>query len=129
MKTPPPKVFSLHEANQLIPELERLLGDLEKKYETFKHLQDELFFGELLEGDPPPEIKFQELENALVQMEEEIRKIQRLGCLLRHLQQGLVDFLAQRGREWIYYCWRLGEKEIQYYHTLRGGFLERRPLD
>jgi len=123
-----PRIFDIKEANGLIPQLEKLLVAFEKKYETFKRLQDELFFEELLEGSSPPEIRFQELEKALVQMEEEVEKIQRFGCLLRHLQQGLVDFLAQKEGEKIYYCWRRGEKEIGYYHTLRGGFFERRPL-
>ena len=124
------RIFSLEQANAILPELESLLGVLELKQETFRRLEEELFFVEILEKTSPPEIKFQELETALLALEGEIDRIRELGCFLRHVERGLVDFLAQRERDqkWIYYCWRRGEKEIQYYHTPGGGFLERQPL-
>lgn len=123
------KVFELDEANALLPKLEALLAELEEKQEEFRRLQEGLFFEELLNEASPPEEKLQDLERVLLRLEEEITEIRRLGCLLRHPERGLVDFLARRAGEWVYYCWRRGEKEIQYYHTLRGGFLERRSLD
>lgn len=122
------KVFNLEEANTLIPQLEALLTDLDEKYEVFRKLQDALFFEELLEEVSCSEAKHQELEEILLKLEEKIEAIRSLGCLLRHPERGLVDFLARPGEELIYYCWRRGEKEIQFYHSLRGGFLERQPL-
>jgi hypothetical protein len=122
------KVFELDEANALLPKLEALLAELEEKQEEFRRLQEGLFFEELLDEASPPEEKLQDLERVLLRLEEEITEIRRLGCLLRHPERGLVDFLARRSGEWVYYCWRRGEKEIQYYHTLRGGFLERQSL-
>lgn len=125
---PRPRFFSLKQANALLPELESLLSVLEAKQESFKRFEDELFFAEILEKTSPPEIKLQELENVLLTLEEEIKQIRQLGCFLRHAEKGLVDFPAQRGEERIYYCWKRGEKEIQYFHTLRGGYLERQPI-
>lgn len=40
----------------------------------------------------------------------------------------LVDFLARRGREQVYLCWRLGEPEIRHWHGLHEGFAGRKPL-
>jgi len=125
---PRARIFSLDEANALLPELESLLHALELKQERFRRLEDELFFWEILEQAAPPETKFQELEASLLALEKEINQIRELGCFLRHAERGLIDFLAQRDEEWIYYCWKRGEKEICYYHTLGGGFLERQPL-
>ena len=125
---PCPRVFSLEQANALLPELESLLSVLETKQETFKRLEDELLFLEILEKTSPPEIKFQELETILLTLEEEIKQIRQLGCFLRHAEKGLVDFPAERGEERVYYCWKRGEKEIQYFHTLQGGYLERQPI-
>lgn len=122
------KVFDLNEANALLPQLDTLLGELEEKREAFRRLQEILFFEELLDEMAPPEEKLQALEEALLKLEKEIEKIRQLGCLLRHPEQGLVDFLARREGDWVYYCWRRGEREIQFYHTLRGGFFERQPL-
>lgn len=124
----PLKVFELEEANSLVPRLEALLAALEEKHEGFRRLQDDLFFEEILNEAAPSEDRIQELERILTHLEFEMAKIRELGCLLRHPERGLVDFLAKRGEEWVYYCWRRGEKEIQFYHTLRGGFYERQPL-
>ncbi|MBI4115319.1 MAG: DUF2203 family protein [Candidatus Omnitrophica bacterium] len=123
------KVFNQEEINSLIPHLESLLAELETKHEDFRKLQDELFFEELLEDSEPSDIRIRQLEETLLKLEEQIQKICELGCLLRHPEKGLVDFLARKGEDWIYYCWRRGEKQIQFYHTLRGGYLERQPLD
>ena len=122
------KVFSLEEANAVLPQLESLLAEFEAKHEAFQQLEDNLFFEEILENAAPPETRLKELEERLARLEEEITKIQNLGCLLRHPERGWVDFLARREKEWICYCWRRGEQEIQFFHTLRGGFFERQPL-
>lgn len=123
-----PKVFSVDEANSLLPAIESRLAELEEKQSAFRRLQDEVFFEEILGEASPPDGMLREVEEALLDLEVEIRKIQELGCLLRHPERGLVDFLGRRGESWIYYCWRRGEKEVGFYHTLRGGFLERKPL-
>ena len=122
------RVFNLEQANTLLPQIELLLLELESKHDAFRRLEDELFFAELVEQVSPPEPRLQELEATLERMEEDFKKIRELGCLLRHAERGWVDFLARKDEEWIYYCWRLGEKQIQYYHSLGGGFLERQPL-
>ena len=122
------KVFSLEEANALLPELESLLAEFEAKHDAFQRLEDRLFFEEILDNTNPEEAQLKELEDRLLALEKEIEKIQTLGCLLRHPERGWVDFVARRDMEWICYCWRRGEEGIQYYHSLRGGFFERQPL-
>ena len=54
--------------------------------------------------------------------------IHALGCELKHVDQGLIDFPALReGRE-VYLCWRLGEPTIGWWHDLDTGFAGRQPL-
>ena len=122
------KVFSLEEANALLPELESLLAEFEAKHDAFQRLEDQLFFEEILDNTNPEEAQLKELEERLMALEKEIEKIQTLGCLLRHPERGWIDFVARRDKEWICYCWCRGEEGIQYYHSLRGGFFERQPL-
>ncbi len=122
------KVFSLEEANALIPQIESLLANYEAQHHAFQSLEEQLFFEELLDCTTLPEDEIKTLEENLIKLEVEIRKIQKLGCLLRHPEKGWVDFLARRDKEWICYCWRRGEEKILFFHTLRGGFLDRQPL-
>ncbi len=56
-------------------------------------------------------------------------QIRLLGGDVKDLDIGLVDFLGRRGSEDILLCWRLGEKRIEYWHAIDGGFANRRPLD
>ncbi len=122
------KVFNLEEANVLLPQLEALLSELEEREYSFERQHDELFFEELLEEISPPESRLQALEASLTTLEEPVQKIRELGCVLRHPRRGFVDFLARQGNEWVFFCWRRGEKQIEFYHSLHGGFFERQRL-
>jgi hypothetical protein len=51
-----------------------------------------------------------------------------LGVQVKDLDTGLLDFPSLRDDEEILLCWRLGEDQIRYWHTLDGGFAGRQPL-
>ncbi|HVA30440.1 MAG TPA: DUF2203 domain-containing protein [Gaiellaceae bacterium] len=53
------------------------------------------------------------------------------GVQVKDVDEGLIDFPALRRGETVLLCWRLGEDEIRYWHTVDGGFAGRRelPLD
>jgi len=56
------------------------------------------------------------------------RKIRSHGCIIKDLNNGLVDFLSTReGRE-IYLCWKYGEPRISHFHELHSGFQGRQQL-
>jgi hypothetical protein len=57
-----------------------------------------------------------------------VDELQQLGLLVKDLDEGLVDFPALRGEEEVLLCWRLGEEEVGYWHTVDEGFAGRRPL-
>lgn len=58
-----------------------------------------------------------------------LEEIRSMGGDVKDLDQGLVDFPGKRGNDDILLCWRLGEKRIEYWHTVEGGFANRRRLD
>jgi hypothetical protein len=57
-----------------------------------------------------------------------VTELQELGLLVKDLDEGLVDFPALRGDEEVLLCWRLGEDEVAFWHSLEDGFAGRRPL-
>jgi hypothetical protein len=69
-----------------------------------------------------------ESERLLREIHEGMQQIESWGCVVKDLDHGLVDFLAHRGREQVFLCWRLGEPEIRYWHGLKEGFAGRKPL-
>jgi hypothetical protein len=58
-----------------------------------------------------------------------VEKIHSTGCVVKDLDVGLLDFPARLNDEDIYYCWRVGEDRIRFYHRQDEGFAGRKPID
>ena len=57
-----------------------------------------------------------------------IEELEALGVQVKDLDEGLVDFPAWRGDEEVLLCWRLGEDEVAYWHSVDEGFAGRKSL-
>lgn len=126
------KLFSLDEANRLIPQLEFLMEKMQRlgvrvrqEMELFeqnsRHCAHDLTIPQLLREKP-------ELRPLFAELEEAVHTIERLGGSFKGLDLGLVDFPAHLGGEVVELCWQYGEKEILYYHRREEGFAGRRLL-
>ena len=58
-------------------------------------------------------------------LSEGLEEIRAMGGDVKDLDLGLVDFPGRRGSDDILLCWRLGEKRIEYWHTVEGVFFYR----
>ena len=63
-----------------------------------------------------------------VQDPELHRDIVSLG-VVKDLDVGLLDFPARLNNEDVYWCWRVGEYRIRFYHRQDEGFGGRKPID
>lgn len=57
-----------------------------------------------------------------------VEELTALGIQVKDIDTGLVDYPSWRDDEEVLLCWRLGEGEIAWWHTLDGGFAGRQPL-
>lgn len=58
-----------------------------------------------------------------------IEELENTGCLLKDINEGLVDFYCLfEGRE-ILLCWKHGEDKIEYWHEIEDGFTGRKPIN
>jgi hypothetical protein len=48
--------------------------------------------------------------------------------VVKDINVGLLDFLADRHGRDVYLCWRYGEPRIEFYHDLHNGFNGRQPI-
>jgi hypothetical protein len=62
-------------------------------------------------------------------VESAVERIHSAGCIVKDLDVGLLDFPARMNNEDIYYCWRVGEDRIRFYHRQDEGFAGRKPID
>ncbi len=122
------KHFTVEEANALLPQIEGLLDDLSKARSQI-----------VAEGAKLDSILKHAAGNGggkagsdyvllLQQFNATLSALQELGCELKDLGQGLVDFPSYRGSELVYLCWKRGEQSIQFWHTLDSGFAGRQAL-
>jgi hypothetical protein len=131
----PPKLFTLEEANSLLPRLEPLLRRLVARRQELREHQERLAefralasrSGGALPGTHHARAR-SESERLLGDIHEGIQEVESLGCVIKDLDLGLVDFPARRGPTQVYLCWRLGEAEIRHWHGLEEGFAGRKPL-
>lgn len=135
------KLFSIDEANRLVPTLEPLLAALVAKKAELLAKQAEL--AALLQGSrtvgPDVHRSAARLDD-LVRGKEELKftaeefnvslhELSRLGCLVKDIDAGLVDFPSIRNGREVFLCWRRGESRVGYWHGIEEGFAGRKPLD
>jgi hypothetical protein len=70
-----------------------------------------------------------EMTNAMKELESEIKKLEEMGCVLKDMSIGLVDFPAVRLGERVWLCWKLGEDHVEFWHTRHEGYSGRKPVD
>jgi hypothetical protein len=56
-------------------------------------------------------------------------ELAQIGCRMRDLERGLVDFPAERDGHEVLLSWQLGEPEVAYWCDIDPRDQERRPLD
>ncbi len=129
------RIYSLEEANNMIPDLARRLEDLRTLVGRIVHEQDGLGVLELIgskEAASPEHAEYVEKKRAtsalVADFDSKFRKIQSLGCFVKDINRGLVDFYSVRNGRLIFFCWELGEKEIRYWHELNSGYAGRKPI-
>jgi len=131
------KYFNRREAEELLPVIESCLEQARERKQKMDHLDEELSQAAsrvmILGGSIPPYSdlakKRAEHEQSKAKVMEAVNKIQETGCLVKDLDEGLVDFPSLREGEEVYLCWKLGEERIEFWHRIHEGFAGRKPLD
>jgi hypothetical protein len=127
----PPRLFSLEEANALLPSLVPILTRLRDN--SGELLTAKLRLAALLLQGPsvgsPDRLELvQRVEALEAAIDEDGWMLQALGVELKVVQQGLVDFPTLRDGRVVYLCWCLGEGSITHWHEVDAGFAGRQPL-
>ena len=127
--------FTPEEANRLLHRIEPLLRDLVEQRQALREQQGILTtFQAKARGNGGvsrgPEVLAarQAAERLTARIREGLEELQGLGCVVKDLDMGLVDFPAIRDGVEVYLCWRLGEDRIAFWHGSDEGYTARKPL-
>ncbi|MBI3661795.1 MAG: DUF2203 domain-containing protein [Acidobacteria bacterium] len=132
-----PKLFTLTEAERTRLEVEPILIEAMEGRRKLSDLAESLAGIssriQLLGGSIPPfrsavtlRLEHDRLADSV---KDALERIESTGCVVKDLDAGLLDFPAILNDEEVYYCWKLGEDRIRFYHRQDEGFAGRRPLD
>ena len=123
------KLFTVEEANSLIPRVRKTVGRIQTLYERLGEFRDAAKqaaiaseFGGGMEGGTA-------YVKSLYEVGKLTTDLHSLGVELKDYPRGLVDFPCLRDDRVVLLCWQMGEgDEIEWWHDVEAGFAGRRPL-
>ena len=132
-----PRFFTRDEAHRLLPRAARAVREAVDLKTEFQRADGELreYTGRMmmLGGAIPNHDRVLGLRTRRDEQARRLKQvmddISELGCLLKDLDLGLLDFPTLYHGEEVYLCWKLGEDEIGFWHGVREGYGGRKPID
>ena len=122
------KLFTLEEANTLLPRLRRLFAALQQERAVLQRLSAEAKRAHERATVNGGTLYGQRYAQALFHVLDHLQTIASLGVEIKDLERGLCDFPALREGRVVYLCWLFGEDRIEWWHDLETGFAGRQPL-
>jgi hypothetical protein len=126
------KLFSIDDANRMLPLVRRIVEDLVRDHERWQDKVNQFEIATVSSTPDHPDEMAQLLQEEALRIAKDIegyvKELADLGVECKGLDTGLVDFPGEIDGRPIYYCWKLGEASVQYWHGVNAGFAGRQPL-
>jgi hypothetical protein len=126
------KLFTVNEANELLPALRPLVEQILENIRRLKNASETVIRREQLDADAPDLMERLRQDTDIARLISELQgfvdQINSHGCVCKGVEQGLIDFPCVLGSEVVFLCWQLGEPQVGYWHRIEDGFAGRKPL-
>ena len=124
------KLFTIEEANALLPSVREILQRIQRsrrRLATYRRAAKSAAEGaEQGGGGMEGGALYATL---LTQFTTEMSELEALGVQLKDFDRGLVDFPSLRDGRVVLLCWQLGEgDQLEWWHDMEAGFGGRTPL-
>src|SRR5262245_46229549 len=106
----PRRIFTLDEANQTLPLVQRIIKDIVDGHRKISELDAQAH--RLAEGGRTVQAEElrDEIHDLLLSVDDFVEELHQIGCEFKDPFQGLVDFPARiAGDRLVYLCWKMGE--------------------
>lgn len=107
------KLYSLEEANKMIPEVAEKVSAMQDLAGELHRLQN------TMELEHPTGIEalnlMQEIRFLAVSVQESAADLNNMGAYVKNLDEGIVDFPSQLGAEVVRLVWQQGQESIQHF--------------
>ncbi|MBA3390517.1 MAG: DUF2203 domain-containing protein [Rubrobacter sp.] len=122
------KLFTVEEANALLPKLQELLLDVGRHRDELRekapHMEPILTAAATNGGGRVGSEYGVEAYNFYLAIE----RIREKGVILKDLEMGLVDFPHERDGRIVFLCWHPSEDRVEYWHDTNTGYSGREPI-
>jgi len=127
------RLFTVERANSALPLVRRIMADIVKEHPQWRDLVARY---ELAAAGARPEWGESEemlglrrqIDALAVRINGYLAELAQVGCELKDIDQGLVDFHALYQGRLVYLCWRNGEDAITHWHERDAGFAGRQAI-
>lgn len=131
------KIFTLDEAQSMLPLVESLLNRAMESKKAAEELDNELtnlarrihVTGGMSVDVAKVGAQRADLEKHVQRARETVQEIDEIGVQVKDLESGLLDFPCRMDDEVVLLCWKAGEPAIEHWHTMESGFKGRQPID
>lgn len=134
-----PKTFTVSQANALLERVKPLVEQLQGLQRSIARTSRQIseLTAKITAGNGYPlqalQQQIDELTEHQLQLLEgfqsALQQLGDLGCLLKDLNIGLVDFYGTLRGEPVLLCWKLGEDRIRFWHGVDAGYDSRQPIE
>ena len=122
------KHFTVEEANRMLPLLRDVVGTIQDRLEWLGAHRPRFEFMVEKHRIPVESPVSPAYFERLVEVRNALGELESLGCQLKDVRQGLVDFPARLFGRNVLLCWSLGEESVSHYHDPEAGFAGRQPI-
>ena len=119
------RLFTLDEANAELDELRARLPRLREARQRMIDTSERITSAVDVDGGG---VEGSDWFRANESLKAELLWLADRGILIRDPETGLIDFPAERDGRRVFFCWRLGEDRVGWYHDEQTGFSGRQPL-
>jgi len=125
-----PRLFTVIEANDLLPKLRPLVEQVLENIRRLKGASESVIRREGLDLEASNLMNRLrddgEIAKLIGQIKGCVDEINGYGCICKGVEQGLIDFPCLLGAEVVFLCWQIGERSIGYWHRIEDGFAGRK---
>ena len=127
------KSFTVEEANRTLPLVSRIVADLVRDHRAWEDKVREFELATVGSSPEHPDVIAELLQMEAQRLAREIEgyiaELSDLGVVCKGMDTGLVDFPGQLDGRNVFFCWKLGESSVQYWHEVDAGFIGRQRLN
>jgi hypothetical protein len=123
------KICTPRDVNRALPDIDRRIKQIILQKNHVVALQEEL--QRIVDSNSPFSEFFkkkQELNAEVSALYRSIEQLENLGVIIKSVDEGLLDFPSKRFDEEVWLCWKVGEKEVKFWHRKDQPFARRKPL-